>query len=319
MKLFIGLVVVLILAAFSGWLALRAPDIPYQVLEAKYANSDSHFVDLPGGVHLHYRDEGRVDRPLLLLVHGFGDSLWTWDGWVETLKSKFHIIRIDLPGHGLTRAPANYRLSAETYADLIDDFAAKRSLPKFAIAGNSLGGGVAWQLALRHPDRVDALILVDAAGWPSKASAKSPPLAFRILQYRIGREFLKTIDNKPLIIDSLKSEVGDKFVITPALVDRWAELQRVPGHRDILLSTSLSGQSFASKEKLDQIRIPTLVLWGQIDPLLSVEDGHKFADAITGSRLIVYPHVGHLPQIEIPERSATDVAEFLTSIAASRK
>lgn len=144
-------------------------------------------------------------------------------------------------------------------------------------------------------------------------------MAFRILQYRIGREFLKTIDNKPLIIDSLKSEVGDKFVITPALVDRWAELQRVPGHRDILLSTSLSGQSFASKEKLDQIRIPTLVLWGQIDPLLSVEDGHKFADAITGSRLIVYPHVGHLPQIEIPERSATDVAEFLTSIAASRK
>jgi len=93
-----------------AWLELRGPDIPYETLEAKYTDSASHFVDLPGGLHVHYRDEGDPNRPLLVLLHGFGDSFTSWDGWVPELKGRFRLIRLDFPGHGLTRAPEGFVL-----------------------------------------------------------------------------------------------------------------------------------------------------------------------------------------------------------------
>ncbi len=306
-----GLLGVVVLAGLVGWLLLRGPDIPYEKLEAKYATKASHYADLPGGVRLHYKDEGKADGPLLLLVHGFGDSHFSWDGWVARLGDRYRIITVDLPGHGLTRAPDGYVASADGFADLIDALAAKENLPKFAIAGNSMGGGVAWQVAVRHPDRVDALILADAAGWPA-STLKKPPLAFKLLQYSWGRAFLRSIDNTPLIRSGLRGEVGDPAVITEPFIARWAELQRAPGHRAILMSIQPGKHSQATKDVLATIKVPTLVLWGEIDPLIEVAGAHRFAAAIPGAKLIVYPKVGHLPQVEIPQRSADDVATFLT-------
>src|SRR5277367_3696996 len=171
-RIILAVVVVIVIAA---WVWLRGPDIPYATLETKYAGPDSHYVDLPGGYHVHYAEEGDPNLPSLVLLHGFADSFTTWEGWAGELQSKFHIIRLDFPGHGLTRAPEGSRLSGEGLADFVDAFAAKLSLPKFAVAGNSMGGGAAWQLAVRHPDRVSALILVDAAGFPNdKPPAKIP-------------------------------------------------------------------------------------------------------------------------------------------------
>jgi pimeloyl-ACP methyl ester carboxylesterase len=213
---------VIAIILIAAWLALRGPDIPYESLEAKYAGADSHFVDLPGGFHVHYEEDGDKALPLLLLLHGFGDSFTSWDGWVAELAGKFHIIRLDFPGHGLTRAPEGYVLDSERLADFVDAFAQALSLPKFAVAGNSMGGGVAWHLALRHPDRISALILVDAAGFPNEKPPAKIPLAFRILKYPLGRAFLRNIDNRPLIDEGLKTDVYDKSVITPAFVDRWA-------------------------------------------------------------------------------------------------
>jgi pimeloyl-ACP methyl ester carboxylesterase len=309
-----GLVLIVVLLAVGyWWFFLRADDIPYAVLDAKYANANSHFVDLPGGIRMHYRDEGNPNAPVLLLVHGFGDSFTSWDGWVAHLGNRFRIIRIDVPGHGLTRAPAGYTLSMDTSADVVNAFAEKLSLPKFAIAGNSMGGGIAWQVALRYPQHVKALILLDAGGWPMPA-AKNLPLAFRLLQYSWGRAFLASIDNTPLIRSGLRGETGNKAPITDAFIARWAEFQRAPGHRQILMSLSPGQRSVATKEALAKISAPTLIEWGAVDPLLTVDNAHKFADAIPGSKLIIYPGIGHLPQIEIPERSSDDAAAFLETV-----
>jgi pimeloyl-ACP methyl ester carboxylesterase len=308
----LGIIVgVLVVVLAVAWLKLRGPDIPYPALEAKYTGAASHFVDLPGGLHVHYEEEGDSNLPLLVLLHGFGDSYTSWDGWVRELKGKFHIIRLDFPGHGLTRAPAGYELGGESLADFVDAFAAALALPKFAVAGNSMGGGVAWQLAVRHPERINALILVDAAGFPNEKPPAQIPLAFRILRYRLGRALLRNIDNRPLIDEGLKTDVYDKSAITPALVDRWAEFQRAPGHRAILMSVNPAGFGHASSPVLQQIKVPTLVLNGESDVLIEPASARKFAAAIPGAKLILYPRVGHLPQIEIPERSAADVAEFL--------
>jgi pimeloyl-ACP methyl ester carboxylesterase len=305
------LVGIAILVVVAAWLALRGPDIPYADLEAKYLGSASRFVDLPGGFHVHYEDEGDPSRPLLVLLHGFGDSFTTWEGWVRELTPKFRVIRLDFPGHGLTRAPAGYQLSGEGLADFVDAFATKLALPKFAVAGNSMGGGVSWQLALRHPERIDALILADAAGFPNEKPPTQVPLAFKILQYPIGRAILRNIDNRPLIREGLKTDVYDKALITPAIVDRWAEFQRAPGHRAILMGVNFAGQTPATADTLGTIKVPTLVLHGESDALIEPASAGKFAAAIPGAKLIIYHQVGHLPQIEIPRRSAADVAGFL--------
>jgi pimeloyl-ACP methyl ester carboxylesterase len=295
-----------------AWLELRGPDIPYETLEAKYTDSASHFVDLPGGLHVHYRDEGDPNRPLLVLLHGFGDSFTSWDGWVRELKGRFRLIRLDFPGHGLTRAPEGFVLSDNAgLADFVDVFAATLALPKFAVTGNSLGGGVAWQLAVRHPERINALILVDAAGFPNEKPPAKIPLAFKILRYPIGRIILRNIDNRPLIEQGLKTDVYDQAVITPAFLDRWAEFQRAPGHRAILMSINLGAQARATPALLGTIKVPTLILHGENDLLIEPASAHKFAAEIPGAKLVLYPQVGHLPQVEIPARSAADVAEFL--------
>jgi pimeloyl-ACP methyl ester carboxylesterase len=298
-------------ALAAAWLKLRGPDIPYETLEAKYADGASHFVDLPGGFHVHYQDEGDPVSPLLVLLHGFGDSYTSWEGWVRDLKGKFHVITLDFPGHGLTRAPEGYPLSGDGLADLVDAFAAQLALPKFAVAGNSMGGGVAWQLAVRHPQRINALILVDAAGFPNEKPPGAVPLAFKILRYPIGRAILRNIDNRPLIDEGLKTDVYDKTLITPALVDRWAEFQRAPGHRAILMSLNPSAFNQAAAAVLDKINVPTLILHGENDVLIEPASARKFAAAIPGAKVLIYPNTGHLPQIEIPQRSAADVAQFL--------
>jgi pimeloyl-ACP methyl ester carboxylesterase len=311
----VGIAAVLLAAA---WVKLRGPDIPYATLEAKYANGASRFVDLPGGFHVHYRDEGDSNRPLLVLLHGFGDSYTSWEGWVPALKDEFRVISLDFPGHGLTRAPPGYALNGAGLADFVDAFAAKLALPQFAVAGNSLGGAVAWQLALRHPQRIDALILVDAAGFPNEKPPAEVPLAFRILRYPIGRALLRNIDNRPLIAEGLKTDVYDKSLITEAVVDRWAEFQRAPGHRAILMDIKFENQSQATPELLGAIKVPTLILHGESDVLIEPASARKFAAAIPGAKLILYSQVGHLPQIEIPQRSAADAAAFLKELPGSR-
>ncbi|MES2057179.1 MAG: alpha/beta hydrolase [Pseudomonadota bacterium] len=311
-KIIGGILAILVVVAIGFWLYLRAPDLPRETVVAKYSRPNSHFVALPGGVQLHYLESGPANAPPLLLIHGFGDNSFSWDGWTKVLAKNHRVIAIDLPGHGLTTSPIDFPASADHYADLVDAFAGAIGLKSFAVAGNSMGGGVSWQLALRHPARVSALILVDAAGWPTQSLNKNPPLAFRVMQYKLGRDLLASIDNLPLIREGLKKDVVDQSVLTEPFIQRWADVQRMPGHRQILMSLR-PGSLAASKETLAAIKAPTLILWGRQDQLIEVGAAYRFADAIPGSKMIIYPDAGHLLMVDQPDRSALDVATFLAA------
>lgn len=308
-----ALALLLIVAAGGIYLALRGPTTPYAELQARWATPQSHYADLGDGIRVHYREDGPKDAPVLILVHGYGDSHFTWEGWTPILSRHYRVIALDLPGHGLTEAPASYILRAPDLADLVARFAKEIGVEHFAIAGNSLGGGVAWQVAARHPEVLDALILDAAAGWP-QPPAGPPSLAFRILAHPLGREFLKHIDNKPLIRQGVRGEVGDPSVISDAFIDRWAALQLAPGHRDILLDIDMGSVALATPESVGAIKTPTLVLQGEIDPVINKSSGEKFAQYIPGAKLILYPGVGHLPQVEIPQKSAQDADDFLKGV-----
>lgn len=304
----------LALAAAATFLWLRAPDLPAAELEARFQTPQDHWLDLGDGLRVHYRDEGPAEAPVLVLLHGYGDAYATWEGWAAALRAGHRVISLDLPGHGLTAAPAGTQIDREAQARLVLRVAEALKLPRFVLAGNSMGGGVAWQAALLAPQALRGLVLVDAAGWPMPAT--TPSLAFRILAHPWGRAVLARIDNRPLIRQALRAQVGDPALITDELVDRWALYQRYPGHRPILMSIAPGAQAPVTAERLAGLQLPTLVLHGEIDPILPLEHSRRFAAAIAGAELIVYPGIGHLPQREIPARSAADVAAFVARLPA---
>lgn len=309
MSLLWTLVVLLALAA-ALFLLLRRGDISYATLEKKYATPASRYADLPGGFRVHYEDVGDPKKPAIVLLHGYGDSFLTWAPVADRLKDRFHLIVPDLPGHGLTQAPPTFVAEQSSYVQLLDAFADKAGLKRFALVGNSMGGGIAWQYALAHPDKVAGLVLVDAAGWPDE-TLKKPPLAFRILMSAPGRWYLQRMETVPITKAALQADFHDPALATDAFVRRWVEVQRAPGHRRILMSMRPSAASVASKEKLSKLSVPTLILWGRDDHLIAPASADKFKDAIAGSELVFYPGAGHLPQWEQPDRTATDIGSFV--------
>jgi len=314
-KVLIGIVVVIAVVLVGGWLMLRRPDIPYATLEAKYASPTSRYVELSNGVRVHYRDQGRRDGPVLVMVHGFSANLETWEPWVQRLGGDYRIISLDLPGHGLTRAPEGFTLPRSGFVDIVDQTTRKLGAEKFVLIGNSMGGGVTWNYALAHPDRVQGIVLVDAAGWPREGDAKDDgPVAFKILRHPVGRFLVKDLDASAMT----KAGLRDAFepqpdLATEAMATRYVEMARAPGHKDIILGlmSSFASDDAASKEKLSKIAVPTLVLHGDTDKLIPVAAARKFGDAIPGSTVIIYEKTGHIPMEQVADKSAADLAAWL--------
>ena len=318
-KILAGVVLVVLLAAVSGWLVLRRPDIPYADLERRYATPASRYVALPGGVRMHYRDAGNPAGPVIVLVHGYSASAADWDGWAERLVGRYRLILPDLPGHGLTRAPAGFQIDDDAYVAEVDALATALKLQRFVLGGNSMGGGVAWRYALAHPARLRGLVLVDAAGWPDPPQKDDGALIFKLMANPLARPLLRDLDSTSFARQGLEAAFVDKALVTPALVRRYTDLARAPGHRDILLGPAKPrARTPATAARLAAIAVPTLVMVGEDDRLIPAEDGKRFADAIPGAMLIRYPGIGHVPMEQIPQRSADDLKTWLTRHALDR-
>ena len=311
-KTFLVLIGLAALVLVGTFFVLRRADIPYETLASRYESAASRYIDLPGNVHMHYRDEGQRNGPTLLLVHGYSSSLHTWEPWVAKLGDEYRVVSIDLPGHGLTRAPAGWRESIPAYVDVVNDFAHAYGLTHFALAGNSMGGNIAWEYALAHPDQLDALILVDAAGWPPSAASKaSEPSFFALLRNPALAPLLREIDNTSFFTKGLRASFSDPTRATDAMVTRYVELSRAPGHRDILLQIMLGARRYATDNRLGAIRTPTLVLVGDDDHLIPPADAVRFHAAIRESQFVRLEHTGHLAQEENPDATSAAVRAFL--------
>jgi len=307
-KVVLWLLVGIVVLAAVGWLALRRPDIPYATLEAKYgATGADRYMDLPGGLHIHYRDQGNPNGPTLLMVHGYSASLVDWEPWVKALGDRYRIITLDLPGQGLTRSPADYKAWPDGYVQVVDQVTDKLGAKHFVLIGNSMGGMVSWTYALAHPEKLDGLVLVDAAGWGEKPKGA---LIFKLLMNPTTAALIKNLDNRAMVKQGLQAAFQDPKLVDDALVDRYAEMSRAPGHRDILIHLQ-QGRVEATKDKLATIKVPTLVMHGRQDQLIAFADGERFAKAIPNATLIAYDGVGHVPMEQIPDKSAADLKLWL--------
>lgn len=324
MKWLVGGVLALVglaaLIAIAGYFVLKRPDIAYETLAAKYESAASRYAELPGGVRMHYRDEGNPNGPTLLLVHGFAASLHTWTPWVERLGGEYRVITLDLPGHGLTHAPAGYRGSIEEFSDALAAFASAENLDRFTLAGSSMGGHVAWEYALAHPEHVEVLILVDSAGWreTSPDASQQGPLIFQLLRNPVTRPLLRDLDATRLTRMGLLSAFPKKpELVDGAMVSRYVELARAPGHRDVLMNLMTGSPPAASNERLEALAMPVLILHGSQDNLVPLAHAQLFKGAIPHAELTIYDGVGHVPQEEIPDESAATVRDFLARTRAT--
>ena len=303
-----GLVFFAVLGIVLTW----APDIPVDQLKARWAPPPSTFIEV-NGLQVHMRDEGpRTDPVPIVLLHGTSASLHTWEGWAQALKDKRRVIRMDLPGFALTGPNRRNDYSIDTYVLFVRGFLDKLGLERVVLAGNSLGGQIAWATAAKLPDRVDKLILVDASGYPpeSIAGGQSIPIGFRIMTVPGLREIAEHTLPRGVVESSVRNVYADPSKVTPQLVDLYADMARREGNRHALARRMQQGYT-GDVTQLAKIKAPTLILWGAQDHLLPPELAQRFARDIPNSKLVMLDGLGHVPQEEDPARSVAEVRRFL--------
>lgn len=312
-------VVGLLLMASALALALaRAPDRSVQSLVARWAPPPSQFIELHGQL-VHLRDEGPRDDPMpLVLVHGTSASLHTWEGWSAALRAQRRVITFDLPGFGLT-GPfsgkyASWGYSGDELARFVLELLDELKLQRCALGGNSLGGEVAWRVASLAPQRVQRLILVDAAGY--ELQAQSVPIGFRLANVPLINRSFEWLLPRGLVEASVREVYGDPAKVTPALVDRYFETTLREGNRRALVqrfqAQAIDLQAVPSNvERLRALKMPTLLIWGERDRLIPPALGERFKRDIAGSRLVLVDGAGHVPQEEDPAASVAPVRLFL--------
>jgi pimeloyl-ACP methyl ester carboxylesterase len=312
MRWFLGILLALAVLLAGAFFALSAPDIPRSVLEAKYATPPSRFITLPDGARAHYRIRGADGAPTLLLLHGSNATLFTWEPWSKALSNHFRVVSVDLPGHGLTGPVPDQDYSTAGMAKFVDEFADALGIKSFALAGNSMGGGVAAYFAEMHPDRVKALVLVDAGGiWTARGD--HVPLAFTLMRQKWLAGLLAKLNPKPLVREGLNDAIVRKAILTEQMIDLYSDMALLQGSRDAMVERfgQMTTDPDFVRDHVAALTMPVLILWGEQDHLIPIATAHAWNKAIPGSILIVYPATGHIPMEEAAGRSAADVRHFL--------
>ena len=314
----IGLLL-LALAIVLAW--AKAPERSAESLVAAWAPPPSDFAPWHDMV-VHFRDQGpRNARPPVVLLHGTASSLHTWEGWVQDLARSHRVITLDLPGFGLTGPwlgrDAGRPYNAEEDARFVLDFLRQRGVERMVLGGNSLGGEVAWKAAALAPERVAGLILVASAGLPLGATPEQPsgaPGQTRLPSWLgsapvqwLGEHLLP----QSLVTRSLHQLWGDPARLTATSTQRHFELMLRQGNRAALLQRLAQWQPGRDVAQLRNITAPALILWGDRDPLLPVDQGRLMAQLMPRAELVVLPGLGHVPQEEDPPHSLPPVLRFL--------
>lgn len=279
-------------------------------LEAQYATSDDRFVVI-GGARVRIREEGDPSAPPIVLIHGFTHSLETWDGWAEALKPDYRVIRYDLLGHGLTGPDPEKRYAPTERAAFLGDIFDALEIENAAVAGNSLGGLAAWRFASDNPDRVNALILISPGAYSLNGVGNEPaeiPAAMKA--------YLLTAPEA-----GVRASAGliyaDDSKITEARISVMRDMIRRKGNGEAMINSLEEFTLPDPSSALARIEAPTLILWGEGDILIPIEQGRKIELAIPHAQLIAYPGVGHAAQEEAPAQTVADAIAFLREQSAA--
>ena len=270
-----------------------------------------HTVEV-NGEHVAYLDIGQ-GRPVIL-IHGFGGSMWQWEHQQQPLSAEFRLITPDLIGSGLSTKPEiEYR--PEQMLDYFIGFMDALRIRQVALVGNSMGAGLAIGMALTYPDRVSQLVLID--GLPANVRERLTSPSIKRALDTAAPSWLASFGNwlfGGVMIESvLKEIVHDPALLTPAVIERSDRNRQRPGVMPPLMTVRdtlpLWESGFATR--IGEIRHPTLILWGEEDRVFPLPAGENLQRTIKGSALVRIPNAGHIPQWERPDLANRAMIEFL--------
>ncbi len=295
---------VLMAAAVLGAWAW-APDRARASLEPKYAGAATRYEHVAGTV-LRVRDTGSKTSPALLMLHGFGSSLETWEPWATALSADYRVVRFDLPGSGLSSPDPTGRYddvrSVAVLLALMDELRISRAV----LIGNSLGGRIAWKFAAAHPERVAKLVLISPDGFASPGFdyGKPPkvPTALQLMKYFLPKTLLRA---------NLAAAYADAHRLTDPVVDRYYELLLASGNREAMIERMQQTILEDPRPVLRRIETPTLLLWGEKDRMIPFTNAADYLRELPHGQLISYPTLGHVPYEESPQESLPALVEFL--------
>ena len=303
-RFFIGISISLLLLIYS----VSYADISVEELKKEYANEQSEFVEV-NGMQVHYRDEG-TGFPIVLM-HGTAASLHTYDAWTKQLSKDYRVIRLDLPAFGLTGPNKNAEYSIESYTKFLSQFLEKIKVAKFYLAGNSLGGNIAWNYAAEYPEKVLKLILIDASGLPT--FTPQPPI-FKMAKTPILNSLFLYITPKFIIRKNIEQVYADKLKVTDALVTRYHKMSLRTGNRKAFIDRAKTDFNLAEKVnlvKLKSVKTTTLLIWGAKDTWIPLGNGKRMDSMLPNSKLVILENSGHVPMEENPKESLEFLKSFL--------
>lgn len=278
-------------------------DIPLKDLKSEFKNESSRFAEVDG-ILVHYTDEGK-GTPIILL-HGTGASLHTWDLWAEKLKENYRVLRITLPGFGLSGPRLDKRYEIKDYVNLLNSFVELVGIEKFYLVGNSLGGSIAWLYTSFYDEKIKKLILINSSGF----EMVEIPFVIRIARNNFLNFLVKKTSAKFLIKKSLKEVYYDDKLISKSTIDRYYKLNLREGNRQAFIDRALINYvDYTSR--LKKIKSPTLILWGENDEWINVKYAQKFKSMIKDSRVSIMNRTGHIPMEEKPYESLKIMQDFL--------
>lgn len=302
--LMLGSLVLLVLFA-AAFALLRTPDKALSVLEAKYLKSPSDYIEV-AGLRLHLRDSGPKTASALIMLHGFGSSLHTWEAWAKTLSSQYRVISYDLSGSGLTGADPTNDYTDTRGMEVLLALLDKLGIQRATLIGNSMGGRLAWNFAATHTERVERLVLISPDGFASDGmeygkAAKVPSLMY-LMKYVLPKSMLRS---------GLEPAYGDPSRLNDAIVERYFDLMLAPDVRQAQLMKM--GQIILQPPEplLAKITAPTLLLWGDKDRMIPSTNAADYLKVMQNAKLVILPGLGHVPFEEDPAGSLGPVSAFL--------
>jgi pimeloyl-ACP methyl ester carboxylesterase len=287
--------------------AIYTPDRSRTALEAAYLRSPADLVDI-AGVRLHLRDEGPKDAPVVVLLHGIGSSLHTFDGWAEGLAGRFRVIRFDLPGSGLSGPDPSGIYTDDRSVMLLLALMDQLGVDRATLAGNSIGGRLAWRFAAAHPDRVKRLVLISPDGYASPGFDYGKPP-----QVPVVMEAMRFALPKWALRPSIAAAYADPAKLSDAVMERYHALLLAPGNRAAMLARMRQTVLVEPGPFLRQIRVPVLLLWGEADAMIPLSNAQDYLAELPDARLVTLPGLGHVPQEEAPAISLAPVLAIMDS------
>jgi 4,5:9,10-diseco-3-hydroxy-5,9,17-trioxoandrosta-1(10),2-diene-4-oate hydrolase len=266
-----------------------------------------------GNIKTRYWETGDDGFPIVL-IHGLGGCIENWELNMEILSKRHHVYAVDLVGCGLTEKPS-VRYSIPYLANFVQDFMAQKNIENSCLIGHSIGAGIAIDMYLTNPARIDRLILVDGFGFGKKLA-----LQFRILAIPIiGEQLMKP--NRDGLIRFFKMLFYDHTLITDELVNFSSERSSLPGSAEAYLTTLRAHANFFGlkngllqrmKEDALRITVPTKIIWGKEDKAIPVEQAYIATKILPNNNLHIIDKCGHVPQVECAEEFNWVVSDFLS-------